>query len=70
MGSSAVSVAADRWFKSNLRNQKREVKPLIRELTQQNIAAIQKIINKGSVAEVEVEKGFIVVIEINRKKVN
>lgn len=70
MGSSAVSVAADRWFESNLRNQKREVKPLIREVTQQNIAAIQKIINKGSVAEVKVEKGFIVVIEINRKKVN
>ncbi|MFR5790120.1 MAG: hypothetical protein ACLUFA_06990 [[Clostridium] leptum] len=43
------------------------MKPLIRELTQQNIAAIQKIINKGSVAEVKVEKGFIVVIEINRK---
>ena len=70
MGSSAVSVAADRWFESNLRNQKREVKPLTRELTQQNIMAIQKIINKGSVAEVKVEKGFIVVIEINRKKVN
>lgn len=57
-------------IKIGLYFQKREVKPLIRELTQQNIAAIQKIINKGSVAEVKVEKGFIVVIEINRKKVN
>nr|DAR40335.1 MAG TPA: hypothetical protein [Caudoviricetes sp.] len=35
-----------------------------------NIETIEKLINKGSCAEVKVEKGAIVIIEIKRKKAN
>lgn len=68
-GSSAVSVAAGHRFESGLCNQKTGVEKLLRELTEKEIGLIQKVVNRGSIAEVKVENGRIVVIEIKRKKI-
>ena len=45
------------------------VEKLLRELTEKEIGLIQKVVNRGSIAEVKVENGRIVVIEIKRKKI-
>ena len=68
-GSSAVSVAAGHRFESGLCNQKTGVEKLLRELTEKEIGLIQKVVNRGSIAEVKVENGRIVGIEIKRKKI-
>lgn len=43
---------------------------MIRELTEKDIGLIQKLISRGSVAEVKVEQGQITVIEVKRKKIS
>ena len=46
-----------------------EVKPSIR-MTTKEIRAIEEIIHRRNQAEIKVEQGQLVVIEIRRKKVN
>lgn len=46
-----------------------EVKPAIR-MTTKEIRAIEEIIHRRNQAEIKVEQGQLVVIEIRRKKVN
>lgn len=46
-----------------------EVKPAIR-MTTKEIRAIEDIIHRRNQAEIKVEQGQLVVIEIRRKKVN
>mgnify|MGYP000490795610 FL=1 len=46
-----------------------EAKPAIR-MTTKEIRAIEEIIHRRNQAEIKVEQGQIVVIEIRRKKVN
>lgn len=46
-----------------------EAKPAVR-MTTKEIRAIEEIIHRRNQAEIKVEQGQIVVIEIRRKKVN
>lgn len=46
-----------------------EAKPVIR-MTTREIKAIEEIIHRRNQAEIKVEQGQLVVIEIRRKKVN
>lgn len=46
-----------------------EAKPAIR-MTTREIKAIEEIIHRRNQAEIKVEQGHLVVIEIRRKKVN
>ncbi|MDY3780563.1 MAG: hypothetical protein SOZ90_00010 [Candidatus Faecousia sp.] len=39
-------------------------------LTQKEVAAVEEILNRRNQAEIKVEKGKVVVIEIRRKRVN